>query len=85
MGSETVKGYSGRNTNYFKSYCKNTRRFKVIGVTTMKDNKPKHIQYMCTHCGMKVIRAESAGRPMPGRCPRRTNGRPHVWVKNKTM
>ncbi len=51
----------------------------------MKDNKPKNIQFMCTHCGMKVIRGEALGRPSPGRCPKRKDGRPHVWVKNKTM
>ena len=40
-------------------------------------------EYMCTYCGMKQIRGQGAGRPMPGVCPRRKNGQPHRWVVNR--
>lgn len=45
----------------------------------------KHIEYMCTHCGKKEIRSENAGRPKPGKCPRKTNGGPHIWRKNRVL
>lgn len=45
----------------------------------------KHIEYMCTHCGRKVIRSELQGRPLPGKCPRKTGDKPHSWVKNRTI
>lgn len=42
------------------------------------------IEYMCTHCGARMERAASAGRPDPGVCPRRIRpGMPHRWVVNK--
>ena len=31
----------------------------------------KRIEYMCTHCGKKEIRFVSAGKPQPGKCPRK--------------
>ena len=40
-------------------------------------------EYMCTYCGMKQIRGQGAGRPMPGVCPKRKNGQPHRWVVNR--
>lgn len=45
----------------------------------------KAIEWMCTHCGMKMPKGENAGRPNPGKCPKRTDGKPHVWVKNRTL
>lgn len=45
----------------------------------------KTYEWMCTHCGKKVLRGENMGRPNPDKCPRKTNGGPHVWVKNKTI
>lgn len=49
-----------------------------------------HIEYICTWCGTKAIRATNAGRPMPGNCPRRPpdkEGRkkPHVWRVNRRI
>lgn len=45
----------------------------------------RNIEWMCTKCGQKTIKTETGGRPMPGRCPRSTNGGPHHWVKNRTL
>ena len=43
------------------------------------------IEYMCSHCGQKVMRTATSGRPNPGTCPRRTGDRPHVWVVNRRI
>lgn len=43
------------------------------------------IEWMCTHCGKKTTRAATIGRPDPGRCPRKKNGEPHTWVKNREL
>ena len=43
----------------------------------------KRVEFMCTHCGRKVIRFEGTGRPDPGVCPRRNNKQPHRWVVNR--
>ena len=56
----------------------------------MERNKPRKIEWMCTRCGMKTIRSESIGRPMPGKCLRGNkspNGGlpPHSWVKNRVL
>ena len=45
----------------------------------------KRIEYMCIYCGKKTMRNESAGRPMPGKCPRKSNGGPHIWRKNRVL
>lgn len=45
----------------------------------------KFIQYMCSYCGKKETRAVAAGRPAPGKCPKKTKDRPHSWVINKRM
>lgn len=45
----------------------------------------KVIEYMCTCCGKKEQKAEFAGRPMPGTCPRRGFNMPHRWVKNRVI
>ena len=43
----------------------------------------KRIEFMCTHCGRKVTKPAIAGRPEPGKCPKRTPGQPHRWVVNR--
>lgn len=43
----------------------------------------KHIEYMCSYCGRKEIRGVNAGRPKPGKCPRKTNNQPHSWRINR--
>lgn len=43
----------------------------------------KMVEWMCTYCGTKVHRSNLIGRPMPGKCPKRTGNKPHVWVKNR--
>ncbi len=57
-----------------------------------KENYPTHsplykdakmTEFICTHCGIKMSRHSDCGRPSPGRCPRRTGGRPHVWRINR--
>lgn len=45
--------------------------------------KDMSIEYMCTYCGKRELRGDKAGRPSPGKCPRKKNGGPHSWVKNK--
>lgn len=47
--------------------------------------KIARIEWMCTHCGKKVTRSGSLGRPDPGTCPRRPNKGPHSWVKNRKI
>lgn len=48
----------------------------------------KHIEYMCSYCGMKQVKRINAGKPMPGNCPRKTKTkegkmRPHTWTVNR--
>lgn len=43
------------------------------------------IEWMCTHCGRKTTRTKAIGRPDPGHCPRKKNGGPHTWVKNREL
>lgn len=43
----------------------------------------KHIEYMCTYCGARKIKGKDAGRPEPGKCPRRQGDRPHSWRINR--
>ena len=45
----------------------------------------KYIEYICTTCGRKEIRTEISGRPMPGKCPRKTGDRPHSWRRNRVV
>ena len=45
----------------------------------------KKIEYMCSYCGRKMIRADWAGRPDPGTCPRKTGDKPHSWRKNREI
>ena len=42
-----------------------------------------HVQYKCSHCGQTRTVSVGDGKPDPGRCPRRTGDRPHVWTKNR--
>ena len=53
-------------------------------------NKLFRIEYICTYCGTKVSRANIAGRPQPGYCPRKPkdkNGKmkPHTWRINRKI
>ena len=44
------------------------------------------IEYMCTWCGRTEKKNVKMGRPMPGKCPKRSipgKDRPHVWVVNR--
>lgn len=45
----------------------------------------KRIEYMCSYCGKKTIRTSIQGRPLPGKCPRKSGDRPHSWVKNREL
>lgn len=45
----------------------------------------QRIEYMCTCCGKKEIRNTWAGRPMPGKCPRKSGDKPHTWVVNRKL
>lgn len=45
----------------------------------------KKIEYMCRYCGTKEIKTNLQGRPMPGRCPRKSGDKPHSWVKNREL
>lgn len=45
----------------------------------------KKIEYMCSYCGRKTVKGENFGRPDPGKCPRKTNGGPHSWRKNRVL
>ncbi|MDO4301086.1 MAG: hypothetical protein Q4D26_06810 [Clostridia bacterium] len=45
----------------------------------------KRIEYMCVYCGQRQVRAKDAGRPLPGICPRKSNGRPHSWRRNREI
>lgn len=52
--------------------------------------KATTVEYVCTWCGMKVMRAATAGRPMPGCCTRKPKSRngmtkPHTWVINRRL
>ena len=37
------------------------------------------------YCGKKEIKTNLQGRPMPGRCPRKSGDKPHSWVKNREL
>lgn len=43
----------------------------------------KNVEWMCTHCGAKINKSELAGRPAPGKCPKKSGNKPHTWVVNK--
>ena len=45
-------------------------------------NKNPLVKWVCTACGQRQQRAKSAGRPAPGKCPRKKNGGGHSWVKD---
>ena len=46
---------------------------------------PKMTEFMCTYCGKKEQKSMQAGRPQPGKCPRKPGNQPHSWVVNRTM
>lgn len=45
-------------------------------------NKNPLVKWVCKNCGLKQQRAKSAGRPLPGKCPRKKDGGGHSWVKD---
>ena len=45
----------------------------------------KKIEWMCVYCGKKQILTNLQGRPMPGKCPRKTDNKPHSWRRNREM
>ncbi len=49
----------------------------------MATSAKKFVEYMCSQCGKKETKPKAMGRPMPGKCPRKTGNKPHSWVKNK--
>lgn len=49
------------------------------------DNKKRCVEYMCTYCGRKEVKLKTNGRPMPGKCSRRSGNMPHRWVKNREV
>lgn len=50
-----------------------------------KQKTPRFVEYMCYYCGAKRVQQYGHGRPMPGKCPRKQNGRPHTWVVNRKI
>ena len=48
-----------------------------------KSTPSQMVEWMCTCCGQRTTRFKSNGRPLPGKCSRRSNGGPHRWVKNR--
>ena len=47
--------------------------------------KREKTEYMCSYCGKKVMMAAGAGRPQPGKCPRKQGDRPHTWRINRKI
>ena len=45
----------------------------------MPIRKIKSTTWMCTKCGKK--QSTQSPRPLPGKCPKKSNGGPHTWVK----
>lgn len=54
-------------------------------MATPNSGVSKRKEWMCTHCGKKEIRFVSAGRPQPGKCPRKNGDKPHTWTVNRTF
>lgn len=50
----------------------------------MADKKRVVKEYICTWCGKREAKADFAGRPSPGRCPRKEGDKPHTWRINRT-
>jgi hypothetical protein len=42
-----------------------------------------YIEYMCRVCGTKKTMTATGGRPLPGKCPKKSNGGPHSWMVNR--
>lgn len=47
------------------------------------EKKVRTIEYMCSQCGKKTSRPVNSGRPMPGKCTRRSENQPHRWIINR--
>ena len=45
----------------------------------------KRIEYICSVCGKRETKGVDYGRPMPGKCPRKTGDKPHSWRVNRKI
>lgn len=54
-------------------------------MATLMGTRAPRVEWMCRYCGRRITNFKSNGRPLPGRCPRRPNGGPHAWVKNREI
>jgi len=46
------------------------------------------VEWMCSYCGMRMVRDAKGGRPMPGTCNRKGKTaagktKPHSWVVSR--
>ena len=58
------------------------KRF-AMSVDGFRKREIRYIEYMCRYCGTKTSKGKDRGRPMPGKCPKRSGNMPHSWVKNR--
>jgi len=49
-----------------------------------KQNNIAHIEYMCSRCGVQLMRGPEQGKPEPGRCTKNNYNR-HMWTKNRVF
>jgi len=62
-------------------------KLKVLkGVICMSNNN--RVEWMCSYCGMRMVRDAKGGRPMPGTCNRKGKTaagktKPHSWVVSR--
>lgn len=61
--------------------CQCEEEFGVAGQILVANKNPL-VKWVCTTCGQRQQRAKSAGRPNPGKCPRKKNGGGHSWVRD---
>lgn len=54
-----------------------------MSVSSFGKREKKYIEYMCRYCGTKTSKGKDRGRPMPGKCSKRSGDMPHSWVKNR--
>lgn len=41
------------------------------------------IEYMCSKCGLRIMRGAIDGKPLPGSCPRNGGSGRNVWIINR--
>ena len=54
-----------------------------MSVDSFRKREKKYVEYMCRYCGTKTSKGKDRGRPLPGKCSRRSGNMPHSWVKNR--